>query len=574
MVITEPQAATRTLQSPRILVIEDDSQTLVDIESDLPNLGYTIAGIAPTPGQGIERIETLRPDLVLMDAELAGAMPAAASIQERWAVPVVYLTADADIPLAEDREGSNPFGFLVKPLSRKAVRSTIEMALYRFRLERDLREARQRLEALAQLGLDALSGTSLTQLFDEACATAARALDADLAALLEIQPGGHRLLLRSGIGWHEGLVGSATIEARPTTMEGCAVTSKEPVIVEDLATDSRYPPPPLLVEHGVVSSLTVVVEGRKGPYGVLGVGTTERRTFAADEVHLIQALANTLALAVDRKRDEEELILQATILDNVRDSIIVTDLEGKVIFWNTGATHLFGYSAQEMLGKTPAMLYPEHDEAAFRQSLSRTLASNECFSEWTGITKEGRPITVEKCTSLVRNRQGHAIGFLGVCRDVTERKGLELTIRQLSLPILQVREQLLLVPLIGVIDSMRARELAAQLLAAVRTRRARAVVMDLTGVVSMDRAVAQRLAETAEAVRLLGATIIVTGVTSTVAHILVDIGENLRRIHIAGDLQGGIEEAEHLLGSQARGRQPARAALPDARRGSGDGPIT
>ena len=139
-----------------------------------------------------------------------------------------------------------------------------------------------------------------------------------------------------------------------------------------------------------------------------------------------------------------------------------------------------------------------------------------------------------------------AVGFVQE-RERVIREQQE-AIRELSTPVLPVRERLLILPIIGLIDRQRARQLTEQLLRAIRANRARVVVVDITGVPAMDSNVANHLVQTVEASRLLGATVIVTGLSPEIAQTLVTIGVDLRTMNTVGDLQGGIEEAERLLG--------------------------
>ena len=121
-------------------------------------------------------------------------------------------------------------------------------------------------------------------------------------------------------------------------------------------------------------------------------------------------------------------------------------------------------------------------------------------------------------------------------------------IRELSTPVLQVREQLLILPIIGVLDSQRARQVTEQLLRAIRANRAKVVVIDITGVPTIDSTVANHLVQTVDASGLMGASVIITGLSSEIALTLVTIGLDLSKMNAVGDLQGGIEEAERLLG--------------------------
>ncbi|MGI8571009.1 MAG: STAS domain-containing protein [Solirubrobacteraceae bacterium] len=118
--------------------------------------------------------------------------------------------------------------------------------------------------------------------------------------------------------------------------------------------------------------------------------------------------------------------------------------------------------------------------------------------------------------------------------------------RELSTPVLQLREHLLILPIIGVLDSARARQLTEQLLGAIQEKRAKVVVIDITGVATIDRAVANHLVQTVEASRLMGASTILTGLSSEIAQTLVDLGVDLGMMRTVGDLQGGLVEAERL----------------------------
>ena len=131
-------------------------------------------------------------------------------------------------------------------------------------------------------------------------------------------------------------------------------------------------------------------------------------------------------------------------------------------------------------------------------------------------------------------------------------------IRELSTPVLQVRERLLILPIIGILDAPRARQLTDQLLKAIRAHRAKVVVIDITGVPDVDEEVANSLVQTVDASKLMGAAVIITGLSSEIAGTLVTIGVDLSKMDTVGDLQEGIEEAERLLGYPSVGIDDVR----------------
>lgn len=144
-------------------------------------------------------------------------------------------------------------------------------------------------------------------------------------------------------------------------------------------------------------------------------------------------------------------------------------------------------------------------------------------------------------------------------REQTIRKQQE-AIRELSTPVLQVRQGLLILPIVGLIDAQRARQLTEGLLHAINRNRARVVVIDITGVPDVDSQVANNLVQTVEASRLMGATIIITGLSPEIAQTMVTLGVDLSVMNTVGDLQGGIEEAERLLGLGAAETTASRLA--------------
>ncbi|MGH2568553.1 MAG: STAS domain-containing protein, partial [Bacteroidota bacterium] len=126
-----------------------------------------------------------------------------------------------------------------------------------------------------------------------------------------------------------------------------------------------------------------------------------------------------------------------------------------------------------------------------------------------------------------------AVGFVQERERIIRQQ--QEAIRELSTPVLQVRERLLILPIIGVIDPQRSRQITEQLLRGIRANRAKVVVIDITGVPTIDSQVANHLVQTVEASRLMGATVIVTGLSSEIAQTLVTIGVDLGKMKTVGD---------------------------------------
>ena len=135
---------------------------------------------------------------------------------------------------------------------------------------------------------------------DETVASVARTLDVPYCEVLELLPSGDAFLLRAGLGWKSGHVGRATVGAGSDSPAGHTLLTAEPVVVEDLPTETRFSVPELLREHGIVSGISVVIQGRERPYGVLGAHSPRRRAFSGDDVSFMEAIASVLAMAIER----------------------------------------------------------------------------------------------------------------------------------------------------------------------------------------------------------------------------------------------------------------------------------
>jgi PAS domain S-box-containing protein len=167
------------------------------------------------------------------------------------------------------------------------------------------RRAREQM-LVADLGLRALASDDLQALMDEAVELVGRTLDVALAMVAEMPPGSHEAIFRAGVGWREGVVGRG-IERGHDSQAGYTLLRGEPVIAEDQANDPRFKRSALAEEHGVVSALTVMIASPAEPFGVLEALSTRRRAFSESDVSFVQAVANVLAGAVERRRANERL---------------------------------------------------------------------------------------------------------------------------------------------------------------------------------------------------------------------------------------------------------------------------
>jgi rsbT co-antagonist protein RsbR len=190
------------------------------------------------------------------------------------------------------------------------------------------------------------------------------------------------------------------------------------------------------------------------------------------------------------------------------------------------------------------------------------LVEQRILADWSSDAEQAQAY-FQSLMKLVFLDIGLAIDTYIYQRERTIREQ-QATLLELSTPVLQLRDRLLILPIIGSLDSNRAYQLTEHLLHSIRANRAKVVVMDITGVPAVDSRVANHLVQTVEASRLMGATVIVTGLSAEIAQTLVTIGVDLSKMNTVGDLQGGIEEAERLLGYELVRRGEAAAQIQQA----------
>ena len=170
---------------------------------------------------------------------------------------------------------------------------------------------RKQVSTLAEFGKGALRVDDVGALLQEATRLVSDAIDVDLVKVLELLPDGETMLVRAGVNWDPGVVGHATIPANEGSAAGYALKTGEPVITENVATEDRFQIPTLLTQHGVKSTVNVLVRGEDEPYGILEVDSRQLRSFAQDDVDFLQNYANLLASAIKRVKTQAELAERA-----------------------------------------------------------------------------------------------------------------------------------------------------------------------------------------------------------------------------------------------------------------------
>ena len=172
---------------------------------------------------------------------------------------------------------------------------------------RALRMRLRQQQLLAELGVLALQRTSFPDLLQHTAVMTAEGLGAEYCKILEYLPGDNRLLVRAGVGWSEGVVGTATVGADLGSPAGYALQTGKPVISNHLENEERFRTPELLVEHGIRRAMNVILQGDGLPFGVLEVDSRSEGEFGEHDITFLQGAANILGMAIEQQQYQRRL---------------------------------------------------------------------------------------------------------------------------------------------------------------------------------------------------------------------------------------------------------------------------
>jgi rsbT co-antagonist protein RsbR len=247
-------------------------------------------------------------------------------------------------------------------------------------------------------------------------------------------------------------------------------------------------------------------------------------------------------------------------VDSVRDyAIVMLDPTGHVASWNPGAARIKGYTRDEVIGKHFSCFYTADAIQRGLPEKELEVAASEGRFEDEGwrVRKDGKQFWASVVITALRDNDGSLRGFGKVTRDLTERRQTEERIQQqareimeLSTPVMQVWQGVVVAPLIGSLDSQRTQQFMERLLNRIVETNSPMALVDIMGVPTVDTQTAQHLIETISAVRLLGAQVVLTGVRPAIAQTLVHLGIDLSNITTRASLSAGLLVALDMLNLQ------------------------
>lgn len=324
-------------------------------------------------------------------------------------------------------------GAQIKIGEKKIVQGIVRDITERKQAERVLKSHVRQQAAVAELGQRALSTSSLDALMNDAVALVTQRLNVEYSKVLELLPGDNEMLLRAGVGWKDGLVGSARVNVGASSQAGYTLLSSTPVTVEDLRNETRFSGPPLLTDHGIVSGISVIIPGRDHPVGILGAHTTKRRTFTEDDNHFVQAVANVIAAAIERKQAEDALQESEKRIRNTLDSLgsgvslINRDME--IVWLNKTFSKWFpGIDVRRRQICYESIYLPPREQICEYCPAVKTFEDGRVHSAETEVCADGNIYLITAAPILDKNGQTTLV--IETVVNITERKIVEGTIRE------------------------------------------------------------------------------------------------------------------------------------------------
>jgi PAS domain S-box-containing protein len=275
-------------------------------------------------------------------------------------------------------------------------------------------------EVIAEFGQKALKTDDIDQLLSAASTAVAEALDTDYVSVLKLVPGDDEAVLTQGIGWRDGRLGSTTLSAAPDSQLGHTLRTAEPVVVDDVRTDTRFDAPEPIADHDVVSSIGVTVGSAEDPWGVLETHTTDPREFTGRDGTFVQSIANLLASAVEAFRTRDEL---TEIYGRISDAVFGLNREWEFTHLNERAHDIINPEGRELEGNYVWDEFPDATTRKFKPKYERAMYEQETVS-----FEEHYPAPLDAWFDVraYPSETGLSVYF----RDITERKQREQELAQ------------------------------------------------------------------------------------------------------------------------------------------------
>jgi PAS domain S-box-containing protein len=313
-------------------------------------------------------------------------------------------------------------------LEQEVQKSTTVIATQNQQLHHRIRQQ----QAVAELSKFAISAPSLEAILDRAVNLVTKTLEVEYCKVLELLPD-DTLFLKAGVGWQDGLVGTTRLGIDESCQARYALQQSQPLIVNDLRTETRFDAPSLLINHQVISGMSVIILDGAKPFGVIGVHTTQHRIFTKDDLNFLCAIANIIAQANERQltesalREREELF--RVLFTSAPVGILQTNAQGDCLYVNQRWQEITGLTEESALGQgwIEALHLGDHN-LIFAEWYEAIQTAREFYLEYRFITPQGKITWVAGRAVPLYSETGEISGYLGTVTDISDRKQAEVVI--------------------------------------------------------------------------------------------------------------------------------------------------
>lgn len=302
-----------------------------------------------------------------------------------------------------------------------------------FKHSEELLDMRLRLQqAVSALSQKALAKHQLTELFNDATQQLINILGVDLTNILEILPQEEVVMFRAGYGWQENVqINKTTAPMGNYSFAGFTLASKKPVILKNLHTETRFERHPVLLQHNVVSGMSVILYRNKGPYGVLCVFTTKKRTFTTDDISYLQSVANILSFAIQQNEVEHELIQNERrfrhLAEAIPQIIWIANSQGKMMYLNRQWYDYTGLTVEESSGDGWNKVVHQRDRTRAWHSWINSIKTGQLFQIEYQL-KEGKTGQYRWFLGRavpIKDETGNITRWFGTCTDIHDQKQIQ-----------------------------------------------------------------------------------------------------------------------------------------------------
>ncbi len=363
-----------------ILIVEDEKIISHDIKKILMNFGYEVSGIAVSGKEVLDHIERQEPELVLMDIILEGNMTGietAEKINERWNIPIIYLTAYADERTLQKAKTTIPYGYILKPFEEKELYAIVEMAFHKHKLEKIFLESLEYNRNIIDSSLDMIITVDKEGKIVEFNRAAQ-----EIFGYKKTDVNGKPFSVLFSDKETAADILSLTLKKRKSAFE----------VLNKRANEELF--------HSFFST-SVIYDHQENAIGIMGISRE----------------------LTEQKQSEKQLLELKKAVETLRLGVTITDINGKIIYTNPADAESHGYKVQELIGKNVRIFAPVD---------LRRRTSLEQIKKWTGHIRESRNIRKDGSifptwliSNVVKDNKGDPIAIVTTCEDITERKEMQ-----------------------------------------------------------------------------------------------------------------------------------------------------